>query len=153
MTLVRLNRKPIERNLNSIVDDFFTGMPALFSNGNRFLTGANIAPVNITESDKGYTITLIAPGFEKNDFKVNVDRDLLTISAEKKMEAKNEKKNAAAEKMIRNEYTFQSFKRTFTIDEQIDATAIGASYVNGVLSLNLPKKEEVKTPAQQISIQ
>jgi HSP20 family protein len=89
----------------------------------------------------------VAPGFEKTDFTVNLDQNLLTISAEKKDEAKVEN-----EKQIRREHSFRSFKRSFTIDEKIDATNIEASYINGVLILNLPKKETVKASATKIVI-
>ena len=62
------------------------------------------------------------------------------------------KKSSQTEKQIRKEYSYRSFKRSFTIDEKIDATAIEASYVNGVLRLNLPKKAEVKEAAKDITI-
>jgi HSP20 family protein len=71
----------------------------------------------------------------------------LTISAEKKDEVKKEN-----EKQIRREYSYRSFKRSFTLDEKIDATNIEASYINGVLTLNLPKKEVVKASATEIVI-
>ncbi|MEI2737455.1 MAG: Hsp20/alpha crystallin family protein [Chitinophagaceae bacterium] len=104
-------------------------------------------PVNVKETEKGYLLEVVAPGFEKADFKVNLNQNLLTISAEKKEELKEEK-----EKQIRREYSYRSFKRSFTLDEKIDATNIEASYVNGVLTLNLPKKEEVKASATEIVI-
>jgi HSP20 family protein len=91
---------------------------------------------------------VVAPGFEKTDFKINLDKDVLTISAEKREGEKNE-----PGKEIRKEYSFRSFKRSFTLDEKIDGNAIEAKYVNGVLTLNLPKKEEVKTASKDISIQ
>jgi HSP20 family protein len=94
------------------------------------------------------SIVVVSPGFEKTDFKLNVEQDTLTISAEKKSEEKQENT-----KQIRKEYNYRSFKRSFTLDEKIDANGIEAKYVNGVLTLNLPKKTEVKTPAQEIAIQ
>jgi HSP20 family protein len=90
---------------------------------------------------------VIAPGFEKTDFKVNVDNNVLTVSAERKAQEKRQ-----TEKQIRKEYSYRSFKRSFTIDDKIDATAIEASYVNGVLILNLPKKAEVREAAKDITI-
>jgi HSP20 family protein len=93
-------------------------------------------------------LEVIAPGFQKEDFKVNLDNNTLTISAEKKEETEN--KN---EKFIRKEFKQQSFKRSFTIDENIDAESISAKYVNGVLTLNLAKKQEVKPSVKEISIQ
>jgi HSP20 family protein len=72
---------------------------------------------------------------------------VLTVSAEKKSEEKKENV-----KQIRKEYSYRSFKRSFTIDDKIDATGIEASYVNGVLTLNLPKKAEVRDAAKDITI-
>ena len=90
---------------------------------------------------------MVAPGFEKADFKINLDQNVLTISGEKKEEVKDESK-----KQIRKEYSNRSFKRSFTLDEKIEASGIEATYVNGVLTLNLPKKEIVKPAAQEINI-
>ncbi len=146
MTMVKFNRKPFERNLNSFVEDFFTEFPSLF--GNEAATQwKGYAPVNITENEKGYSLDVVAPGFEKTDFKVNLDQNTLTVSAEKKDELKQENN-----KHIRREYSYRSFKRSFTLDEKIDAAGIEAKYVNGVLTLNLPKKEIVKPAAQEINI-
>jgi len=92
-------------------------------------------------------LEVIAPGFEKEDFKINLEKNLLTISADKKSE--NEVKT---EKHLRNEYKHQSFKRSFTIDEKINTETIDAKYVNGILTLNLPKKQEVKPTPKQINI-
>jgi HSP20 family protein len=146
MTLVKLNRKPFERNFNSFVDDFFTELPGLFRNETE-PQWKEFVPVNILETEKGYSLEVVAPGFEKTDFKVNLDQQVLTISAEKKEEAKSENK-----KQIRKEYNYRSFKRVFTIDEKIEANNIEAQYVNGVLTLNLPKKETVKETAKEINI-
>jgi HSP20 family protein len=89
----------------------------------------------------------VAPGFEKADFRIGLDKNVLTISAEKTAEVKEEKT-----RQIRREYSYRSFKRSFTLDEKIDATTIEAGYVNGVLTLNLPKKERVKEESQEIKI-
>ncbi|MET0637605.1 MAG: Hsp20/alpha crystallin family protein [Chitinophagaceae bacterium] len=142
MTHVRFNRQPLQRTINNLVDDIFTEFPVAFRNDNKFV------PVNIIEKESGYQIEVVAPGFEKNDFKVNVDQQILSISAEVKEAAAGE-----TGKQIRREHRISSFKRTFTLDEKIDANSIEAKYVNGILNLNLPKKAEVKVPSQQINIQ
>ena len=147
MTHVKFNSKPFETNFNNIVDDLFTELPALFKNELNQYQWKGAVPVNIKETEKSYQAEVIAPGFEKTDFKVNLEQNVLSISAEKKNETKAEN-----EKQVHREYSFRSFKRSFTIDEKIDATNIGASYVNGVLTLNLPKQEPVKAPATEIVI-
>jgi HSP20 family protein len=148
MTQVNFSRRPLEASFNNLVDDLFAEMPGLLRNGNGHSQWKGYVPVNIRETEKNYSIDVVAPGFEKTDFKVNLDQDVLTISAEKREEQKNE-----TEKEIRKEYSYRSFKRSFTLDEKIDGNAIEAKYVNGVLTLNLPKKEEVKTASKDISIQ
>jgi HSP20 family protein len=130
-----------------MVDELFNGLPVVFNEGYNSLTKQGHVPVNIKELPNSYTVDVVAPGFEKTDFKVNLEGNLLTISGEKKTEEKSE-----TEKQIRKEYSYRSFKRSFTIDEKIDATGIEASYVNGVLQLNLPKKTEVREAAKDIVI-
>jgi HSP20 family protein len=130
-----------------MVDELFGGLPVVLNDGYNFLTKQGYVPVNINEVENGYLLEVIAPGFEKSDFKVNLDNNVLTISAERKLEEKSQ-----TDKQIRKEYSYRSFKRSFTIDDKIDATGIEASYVNGVLKLNLPKKAEVRDAAKDITI-
>src|SRR5688572_19334472 len=147
MTHVKFIRRPYEKTFNSMVEDLFADFPGFFKNDPAVTNLKGSIPVNIMETGSGYQLEVIAPGFEKNDFKVNLDQQLLTISAEKKAE-----NNSESGKKIRSEFEFRSFKRSFTMNEQIDATKIEASYINGVLLLNLPKKEEVKEAAKEIEI-
>jgi HSP20 family protein len=147
MTNVKFSRRPFEGTLNNLVDDLFAELPVIFKNDFNKSERKGSVPVNVKETEKGYELEVIAPGFEKTDLKINIDQDLLTISAEKKTEVKEE-----SEKNIRREYQYSSFKRSFTLDEKIDATNIAASYINGVLKLNLPRKEAVKAPATEIVI-
>ena len=147
MTNVKFNQRPFEGSLNNLFDNLFSDLPVLFGqNYDSAVTKASV-PVNVKETEKGYELEFVAPGFDKADFKVNLDKDLLTVSAERKAETKDEK-----EKQVRREYSYRSFKRTFTLNEKIDATNINASYINGVLVLNLPKKVEVKVQATTITI-
>ncbi|MES2329551.1 MAG: Hsp20/alpha crystallin family protein [Bacteroidota bacterium] len=88
-----------------------------------------------------------APGRNKEDFKINLDNGLLTISFEKKEEAENKEY-----KTIRKEFSFRSFKRSFNLDDKINTAGIQAKYENGVLKVYLPKKEEVAVAPQQIAI-
>ena len=147
MTQANFSRKPFEGTFNNLVDDLFIELPALFKTEFNQTDRKGFVPVNVKETEKSYQLEVVAPGFEKTDFKVNLDQNLLTISAEKKDEVKQEN-----QKQIRREYSYRSFKRSFTLDEKIDATNIEASYINGVLTLNLPKKEVVKASATEISI-
>lgn len=145
MTQIRFTNKPA-KSFNSFVDDFFTVMPSL--TGSEFFNTRQSIPVNIREENHGYVLDVFAPGFEKDDFSVSLDKNLLTISAEKK-----NNQEAETGRQIMKEFKMESFKRTFTVDEKVDASNIVAKYLNGVLTLNLPRKEEVKEAAKQISIQ
>ena len=147
MTNVKFNSKPFESTISDLVDNLFCELPSLFKPDFNQAVTKGFVPVNVKETENVYIIEVVAPGFEKSDFKVKLEKNILTISAEKKAEIKEEK-----EKQIRSEYSYRSFKRSFTLDEKIDATNIGASYINGVLILNLPKKEEVKASATEIKI-
>jgi len=148
MAIVKFYNRPINKSFNNFMDDFFATVPSILSDD--FITPnfRSFTPVNIRETENDYVLELIAPGFHKEDFKINLDNNTLTVSAEMKEETEN--KN---EKFIRKEYKQQSFSRSFTIDEKIDAENISAQYVNGVLTLNLAKKQEVKPPVKEISIQ
>ena len=153
MTNVKFNRKPFEGTFNNLVDDLFTELPAFFKNEFNNGISKDFIPVNVKETEKTYQLEVVAPGFEKTDFIINLDQNLLTISAEKKEEVKEDCFGSASqEKQIRREYCFRSFKRSFTLDDKIDATNIEASYINGMLTLNLPKKEVVKASATKIVI-
>ena len=92
----------------------------------------------------------MAPGFEKSDFNISVEENLLTI------EGRHEQKQVQEEKdknnWVRREFVQKAFKRSFTLDDKIETANIQASYENGVLTLNLPKKAEVKPTVKQISI-
>jgi len=148
MTLVKFHNRPANKSFNNLVDDFFATVPSIFRDDFIAPDFRSFTPVNVKETENDYVLEVIAPGFRKEDFKINLDNNTLTISAEKKEESEN--KN---DRFIRKEFKQQSFSRSFTIDENIDAENISAKYVNGVLTLNLAKKEEVKPSVKEISIQ
>ena len=151
MTQVRFNQRPFEKSFNNLLDGFFNELPVIYKNEPQNWKGH--APVNIVENENSYSIEVVAPGFDKADFKVNIDQDVLTVSVEKKTETNENAETAEKQKQIRREYSYRSFRRSFTLDEKVNATAIEAKYNNGVLTLNLPKREEVKVAAQEINIQ
>jgi HSP20 family protein len=144
MTVVRYkNRTNGQPAFNNLISDLFPQMPSLYRS-----EFTQVAPVNIRETETEYILDVVAPGLNKEDFKIALDNNILSISVEKK-----EENVAENEKFVRKEYKQQSFKRSFTLDEKINAEAISAQYVNGVLTLNLPKREEVKPATKQITIQ
>ncbi|MCW3109579.1 MAG: heat shock protein Hsp20 [Segetibacter sp.] len=136
---------PANNSLNNVFDELFNAFPATWGNDVR---SNSAALVNINESENGYHLDFNVPGRNKEDFKINVENGLLTVSYEKKEETE-----AKELKSVRKEFSFANFKRSFSLDEKINADAIEAKYENGVLKVFLPKKEEVKNAPKQISVQ
>ena len=145
MLTVKMNRKPYLAD--QLIDGIWNEFPAIlkqdFNDWNKKLS----VPVNVKETATGYQLELVAPGFEKTDFRIDLEKDLLSVSGEKKESIRDE-----SEKVLRNEFQHRSFKRTFTIDEKIDATGIEANYVNGILLVTLPKKAVATPEKKQIEI-
>lgn len=134
---------PANKSLNNVFDELFNAFPVSWENQ----APNNSVPVNINENENGYHIEFSAPGRNKEDFKINVDKGLLTVSYEKKEQPVKEFKS------VRREFSCHSFTRSFSLTEKIDADRIEAKYENGILKVFLPKKEEVKNTPKQISIQ
>ena len=142
----QLNQSPLNRNLNVVLDEIFNSFPQTWNRD--FNDVKQTVPTNIYESNDGYHVDLLVPGRNKEDFKVNIDKDLLTISYEKPAAEQN-----SAVKTIRKEFGFKNFKRSFHLDEKVNTENIQAKYENGVLKFFLPKKEEVKVAPKEIAIQ
>src|ERR1700761_289770 len=122
--------KIFQDNLSRFFDDSLWGFSGLARNVN--------IPVNIRETDKTYEMELVAPGLKKEDFKINVSGELLTVSFEHTQESNQENKEQG---WLRKEYKAQSFSRSFNIDNTVDANKISAKYSDGILHLSLPEKE------------
>jgi HSP20 family protein len=144
MSIVKFNHHPVQKSFGNLFDEFFNELPVATREWN---SNWSFPPVNIHETPDAYHIELSVPGRSKEDFNVNIDNGLLTISFEKKEETKNEDY-----KTVRREFSFRSFKRSFNLDEHVDAEKIQAKYENGLLKLHLPKKEQTKEATKQITI-
>lgn len=134
----------------SMFDDFFTKDLWNWGMGNQSSTQTTIPAVNIRETADNYEVDVAAPGMKKEDFKVELDGNQLTISSERKTE--DEQKDG--EQYSRREFSYQSFMRSFQLPKDVvDIENIHAKYENGVLQLLIPKKEEAKQrPPRQIQI-
>ncbi|MBR5957859.1 MAG: Hsp20/alpha crystallin family protein [Salinivirgaceae bacterium] len=110
---------------------------------------ATLPAVNIKENADAFKVEMAVPGFDKKDFKINLDHNVLTIASEKKVE--NEHKNG--ERYTCREYSYQSFSRSFTLPDAANGDKISAKYENGILNVEIPKREEAKPkPMRQIAI-
>jgi len=125
------------------LDDFFTGEINPLSKP-RMLT---VPPINVFESETAYKIEFAAPGLDKKDIKINLENDVLTISAEKKVEDVTDKGQ-----YTKREYNYFNFSRSFTLPEIADKEKIQAETENGVVLITINKKEEVIKKPKQIEI-
>lgn len=108
----------------------------------------SLPAVNIKENGNEFNIEFAAPGFNKNDFKINIEANVLTVSAEKK-----EEKNEKNERFTRQEFSYNSFNRSFTLPQTVEGEKIDAKYTDGILKLHIPKKEEAKKlPKKEITV-
>jgi len=130
---------------NSLIDDLAGRSMSEFL-GNDFVSGT--PSVNIVEHDNSYDIEVAAPGLTKEDFSIELDKDQLIISGSKKEDSEDKKEG----KYYRREFNYQSFKRSFHISEDIDGEQTNAQYADGILTVTLAKKVEVKDPVKTIEI-
>lgn len=131
----------------SFIDELFNDQLDYVSGTSEHSSGFS-AKVNIKESDDDYKMEFVVPGFKKSDFIIDLDNDTLSVSAEVK--TKEEQKD---ELFTRREFKVASFKRTFSLPETIESEKIEANYIDGILNLTIPKKEEAKPkPARTITI-
>ncbi|ACU05097.1 Hsp20/alpha crystallin family protein [Pedobacter heparinus] len=144
MTLVKFNP---QKN-NTLMPGFNDVFDSIFNDtffADRMVT--RVPAANISESGDHYHVELAAPGLKKEDFKISLERNVLNISVEKRTEDKQEQRNYA-----KREYSYSSFVRSFTLPESADENGIQASYNEGILAIDIPKREEAKAVSRQIEI-
>lgn len=134
------------------IPSFFGSMDEFFKPWNEWFgqepRSAYWPAVNITENKDVFEVALAVPGMKKEDFRIDIEGNMLSISSEKE-ESMEEKEK----KFTRKEYSYSSFNRSFTLPDEINREKIEATYVDGVLKLMLPRKEEAKkTTAKHIAV-
>ncbi len=137
MNIVKVNPFLQGRNFSNIIDEVFNRSISDFVGNDFAVTNPS---VNISELDDKFVLELAAPGLEKKDFSIALEKGQLTISASKET---NTEENEPG-KWTRKEFNFSSFKRSFQITDAVDTEKIVAEYQNGILTVALPKKEEAK---------
>ena len=133
----------------SLVEEFFSGdlFPKFFDLENKY----SIPAANIIEGKEDFRIEIAAPGLAKEDFKIHLDNNIITISSEK--EENKEEKDKKNEKVMRKEFSYYSFRRSFSLPDTADVDKIKANHTNGVLQIVIPKREEAKQkPTKEIKI-
>lgn len=133
----------------SIFDDFFKPWSQWFDDGGLTNRVANLPAVNIKENGNHYTVSLAAPGMKKEDFNIDLDGNMLTISSEKEESTEDK-----GDRYNRREYSYSSFSRSFTVPDDVKAEAIDARYEAGELKITLPRKENGKkaTASKRIAV-
>jgi HSP20 family protein len=129
--------------MNTLFDDFFSRDIFDWTDKNYSALGTNLPSVNLKETDTKLEIELAAPGLKKEDFKVEIDNNLLIISCEKG----EEKEDTKRENYYRREFNYQSFYRSFNLPEYIDENKIEATYKDGILHVTISKKEGARKKA------
>ncbi|WP_269243535.1 Hsp20/alpha crystallin family protein [Flavobacterium limnophilum] len=142
-TLVRAGLFPTLANktVNNFFDDFITRDLFDWTDKNFAALGSNLPSVNLKETDTNIEVELAAPGMKREDFKVEIDNDVLMISSEKEEEKEEVRKK---DNYIRKEFNYQSFSRTFTLPETANENKIEANYKDGILHVVIGKKEGAK---------
>ena len=144
MTLVKFNDKRNNAFLPGFNDVFESILNDTFFN-DRMVT--RVPAVNISESEGNYHVELAAPGLKKDDFKLNLERNVLSISVEINANQQDNQKNFS-----KREYSYTSFVRSFTLPESADDSHIDATYTDGILRIDIAKHEEAKPVRRQIEI-
>src|ERR1700744_1305061 len=144
MTLVKFNND----RKNTLMPGFSDVFDSIFNDtffNDRMVT--RVPAVNISETENNYHIEMAAPGLKKEDFKMNLERNQLSISVEQSANHEDNQKNYS-----KREYSYSSFVRSFTLPESADHGQIEASYTDGVLRIDIAKREEAKMVRRQIEI-
>ena len=144
MTLVKFNDNRNKTLLPGFSDVFDSILNDTFFS-DRMIT--RVPAVNISESENNYHVELAAPGLKKEDFKLNLERNQLIISVEQSLDHQDNQKNYS-----KREYSYSSFVRSFTLPESADDGQIEASYTDGILRIDIAKREEAKAVRRQIEI-
>ncbi len=143
MTLVKYQNQ-IPQVFNRFFDTEFDS----WLNKNYSNTNTTLPAVNIKETDDAYLLDFAAPGYKKDDFVIELNNDVLTVSSEKKVENVEEEDN-----FTKKEFSYESFTRSFNLPELVEGDKIKATYKNGILEIKIPKKEEAKPkPVKQIKV-
>lgn len=139
-------KKSPEQN-RSIMRDFFN-VGSFFDNN--WLSGLEnkFPAVNVSENENEYNVELVVPGFKKEDIKIKVDDDLLTISAESKTESEEEKKK----EYTRREYSYNAFTRSFHLPDNAKNDSIDAHFEDGVLKIKIPKSQTQVKASKEVPI-
>lgn len=146
-SLVNNDRRTDFSTWSSWIDNLFNNDLPVLTMSN-FNTGMTLPKVNIWETADSFYVDMAIPGMIKEDFSIDLDNQILSISSEKSVEHEENQKH-----YTRREFGYESFKRTFNLPESVEETKIEASYKNGILNIQLPKKEEAKRkPPRTISI-
>jgi HSP20 family protein len=139
------NYRVMPKTIGGLLEDVFqNGFQSIFGDEN--WSDGSTVPVNIRETEHAYEMQIMAPGLAKEDFKINVDRNVLHVSYD------HQEEKETAGKWLRKEYRLQTFRRSFTLNDKVNVAGIAAKYSEGILNITLPKKELNDQTTQEIKV-
>ena len=139
MTLVRFN------NNKSLFPDFFSSLMENYLNDNELAYNGVRPMSNVKETDDAFLVEFAIPGFSKEDVSIDIDQNVMTVSGKKEEKSEDEK-------YTRREFWYNEFKRSFTLPKSVDQEATTATFKDGILTVELPKKPEAKPKSLKIAI-
>lgn len=153
-TMVKKHNGQQPATFGNVVDDIFQNSLRHFFDENFWDVEGSQArasvPVNIRETEQEYVLDVVAPGCKKDDFRIGIEGNLLTVSYNSDKESQQQDPR---HKWVRNEFIQRAFTRTFTLDDTVDINNISASYQDGILHLSMAKNEKAKMQSRTIEVQ
>lgn len=146
MTLVKNNTGLLPSLLEDLFESDFFKKPGMLQ------AGLTVPAVNIKETPESYVIEMAAAGMKKEDFNININRNVITISSEKTVENESTTTTENADKYTRKEFNYSSFSRSFTLPEAANREDISATYTDGILKVSIAKKDEAKMQPKTIQV-
>jgi len=144
MTLIKWQKdNKLSPSFNAFFNDWFDD-----NYFDKVAIGTSVPAVNIKDNERDFSVTIAAAGLKKEDFKIALNHNVMTISAEQKTEQEEKEEG----RYTRKEYNYSSFSRSFTIPDSVETDSIDAKYENGELKITLPKKEKALKISKEISI-
>jgi HSP20 family protein len=147
MRLVRFNQPAVNQVFGNDFNNLFKTFETMLPNKISHSQYNTLPAVNVKEIENAFHIEVAAPGLKKEDFKLSLNENRLTISVNQE-----QKTEENTEKFVRKEFSFTSFQRTFNLPKNVEIEGIGATYTDGILTINVPKQEEVKPAIKEIAV-
>jgi HSP20 family protein len=146
-TLALTNRNGAPVFFNDLLDGFSPIFNRIFDEDVKAIKAVSKPAVNVKETEQAFVLEVAAPGLQKTDFQIKVEKDVLSIATEVKNESETKTENYK-----RKEFSYQAFKRSFTLPENVNVESISAEYKDGILHVTLAKNEKEKEALKVVEV-